>query len=296
MVCKVKLKEALDLGLNVYECMEVFNCSRNTVTNYVKKYFGDTPERFYSHRDKKIGRPKGIPMSESQKKYLSKKFSGKGNPFYGRKHSKPTKKLMSDNHADFSGDKNPFRKSLATPGKREAHRQRARDRWSSYTEQQLEEIKTTFSKAQVKNFKNHKPSLHKNHNSGHYFSEKFGEVFFFRSDWELQILEFFSTCDLVVDLATEELCIPYMNSENRLRYTKPDLEVTLQNSQEIVIEVKPSSLLTYKENPYKLKALREYCQDNNLKFLLINTEFFKRNNNRLILNSEKLYEELKRSF
>lgn len=41
---------------------------------------------------------------EHKKKY---KRSGKDNPFFGKKHTKVTKKLISTNHADFSGDKNP---------------------------------------------------------------------------------------------------------------------------------------------------------------------------------------------
>ena len=60
-----------------------------------------------------MGRPKGIPMSEEQKELRRQLFKGKNNPFYGKKHSDVTKKLMSENHADFSGENNPFKQSLS---------------------------------------------------------------------------------------------------------------------------------------------------------------------------------------
>jgi group I intron endonuclease len=47
------------------------------------------------------------PLSEKHKLNLSKAFSGKKNPFYGKSHSKDTKEKMRDNHADFSGINHP---------------------------------------------------------------------------------------------------------------------------------------------------------------------------------------------
>lgn len=77
-----------------------------------------------------MGRPKGIPMSQEQKELRRNKFKGKNNPFYGKRHSEETKVLMSKNHADFNGDKNPFKKSLENKENLDAHKSRCLVIWS----------------------------------------------------------------------------------------------------------------------------------------------------------------------
>lgn len=68
---------------------------------------------------------KGKKLSEETKKKISKKTSGKNHPMYGKtgenspcygkKHSKETKRKMSENHADFTGENNPkYRHDLPT--------------------------------------------------------------------------------------------------------------------------------------------------------------------------------------
>ena len=52
-----------------------------------------------------------IPTKE-EREYKSKKYSGKGNPYYGKKHSEETKRKISKHHADVSGINNPFRKNV----------------------------------------------------------------------------------------------------------------------------------------------------------------------------------------
>ena len=55
---------------------------------------------------------KGYEYPEWRIKQYQEKFSGEGNTFFGKNHSKKTRKKMSDNHADFTGDKNPFKNWL----------------------------------------------------------------------------------------------------------------------------------------------------------------------------------------
>lgn len=93
---------------NIIKITKILGCSEGTIVNYIKKYNLEKPPGFHS-KGKKIGRPKGIPWTKEQKKQRSKIYSGKGNPFYNKKHNKQTKEKMSKNHADFNGDKNPFR-------------------------------------------------------------------------------------------------------------------------------------------------------------------------------------------
>lgn len=54
----------------------------------------------------------GYIPTETERKYKSIKYSGKGNPYYGKKHTKETKRKISEHHADMSGINNPFRKDV----------------------------------------------------------------------------------------------------------------------------------------------------------------------------------------
>lgn len=54
----------------------------------------------------------GYIPTKAEREYKSKKYSGKGNPYYGKKHSEETRLKMKQNHADFSGGKNPHRKNF----------------------------------------------------------------------------------------------------------------------------------------------------------------------------------------
>lgn len=51
-------------------------------------------------------------MSEEQKQWMRIAYKGKGNPFYGKRHSEETKRKMREHHADVSGGKNPIAKRV----------------------------------------------------------------------------------------------------------------------------------------------------------------------------------------
>lgn len=56
---------------------------------------------------------------ECKNKTHSENLKGDKNPFFGKKHSKETKKKMSENHADFTKEKHPRWKSDMTQEERE---------------------------------------------------------------------------------------------------------------------------------------------------------------------------------
>lgn len=107
----------------------IFNCCKNTIKNYLKKYNISTPKGFYKRQNKIAGRPKNIPCTDEQRKYLSEKFKGENNPFFGKNHSIESKQKMIDNHADFNGEKNPFKKSLKNENKIIEHKNRCCEIW-----------------------------------------------------------------------------------------------------------------------------------------------------------------------
>lgn len=61
----------------------------------------------------------GIERANEMKQNLSEKLSGKLNHFYGRRHSKKTKKLISEHHADFSGENAPLYKKISKQNQEE---------------------------------------------------------------------------------------------------------------------------------------------------------------------------------
>lgn len=65
-------------------------------------------------RKKQSAAMKGKLVGEKNPNYnKGYKFTGENNPFYGQKHSEEIRKKMSQNHVDFSGDKNPAARKVA---------------------------------------------------------------------------------------------------------------------------------------------------------------------------------------
>lgn len=181
---------------------------------------------------------------------------------------------MSDNHVDTSGDNNPFRRFLLdNPENREAHRERARRRWASYSKEELNKIRERFSKAQCNKSYQTTFTAHKH---GHHQSPKCatGE-FFFRSSWELKVAECMDDCSFIISYASEPIAVPYIDSEGLTKYTKPDFLVTMISDQHILLEVKPTSMINCNDNEYKIIGHRKYCNTNNIQYALVTEEYIK---------------------
>lgn len=54
----------------------------------------------------------GYNMSQEEKEKRRKRYLGKGNPYYGKKHTEETKQKISKHHADISGINNPNSKRV----------------------------------------------------------------------------------------------------------------------------------------------------------------------------------------
>jgi len=102
---RISIYFLIKIGFNIYDIKDILNISFNTVRNYINKYNIKYPYTFYQTK-KRFGRSKGFEMSRYQKELRSKIFSGKNNPFYGKKHTQETRQKMSENHADFTTNKN----------------------------------------------------------------------------------------------------------------------------------------------------------------------------------------------
>jgi hypothetical protein len=186
----------------------------------------------------------------------------------GWKHSDETKKKMSENHADFTGDKNPLKIAIIKdPSARKELSDRATKRWASYSKEQRNLIRENFSKAQLQNSRD-STSYHKNHKAGWFESNKTNGKLFYRSSWERMVCEYLETNAKVTAFQTEPFAIPYTDAEGLTRHTKVDFFVEHVDGNAI-IEVKPSVFVDKGNTPYKIKTCEEYARQNNLRFFLI---------------------------
>jgi hypothetical protein len=280
-------KDELSWYIHVYRKVEivasVFACSTITISKYMRKYNITTPKGFYS-TGIKIGRPKGIPMKNAQKELFSKLFKGSNNPFYGKKHSKEVKKKMSLNHADFNGDKNPFKKSLNNPCKLQAHKERCKAIWAERNSDWRKKFKRKVSLGLAKSNKLNNKNCYKYHKSGHINTNKAGKIFV-RSSWERMLAEFLDKCEYVERFSLEGFYISYININGQTRFSRIDFMVYLYNYNTIMLEVKPKNLINYKNNIYKIRGYKKYCKNNGIRFAVITED--------LIFNEQLLISVLK---
>ena len=128
MLSKDALKGWMTEKKTIWQIVELTSLSRNTIEKYVKLYELEKYPGFYS-RNRKLGRRKGFRHTEDWKQAHRERMLGENNPFHGKQHTEETKKQMSQNHADFTGDLNPFKQSLNDPKKWIEHVDRCTEIW-----------------------------------------------------------------------------------------------------------------------------------------------------------------------
>ena len=218
---------------------------------------------------------KGYEYPKWRIKQYKEKFSGEGNTFYGKKHSKKTRKQMSDNHADFTGNKNPLVKWLEKdPKNKEIYKKIYKKSWSdrckkdkNYKKKFGEKLSKIISKAYLDGNLN----PYTNCERGWFKSIKFKNKFYYCSSYEKQFLKFCESSDKIKALQSIPFMIPYSDSNGMVRNYLADFLV----NQNIVIEIKPKSMLNYNHNPQKIKAGKKYCQNNGYEYKLLMEEELK---------------------
>ncbi len=186
----------------------------------------------------------------------------------GWKHTEKSKNIMSKNHADFSGSKNPFKIKMESDIEfKEEFRQKVRDRWSNYSIDELNSIREVFSKAQANSTRD-SADYHKNHKAGWFNSTKMNKTMFYRSSWEMKVCEYLENNIDVTYYNIEPFLMPYIDAEGLNRHTKVDFYVE-HKGKKFIFEVKPSAFLETGNTPFKIKAYEEYANKNNMSFILI---------------------------
>lgn len=210
---------------------------------------------------------KGYRFSDERKEKYSEMNSGKGNPFYGKKHSKKTKGLMSDNHADFTGENNPLVKWLNKDEKnREEYSRIMKEAWDDpekYTmlcRRNSQNVEKAILNGNLNPYSN---CLH-----GWFESKKFATKFYYQSSYEFAFLQFCENSDKVCFLQKVNFSIPYKDDEGKDHKYFPDFVV----NENVVVEIKPKSMLDYNHNRNKIEFAKKYCSENGLKYKLLMEE------------------------
>jgi hypothetical protein len=207
---------------------------------------------------------KGYEYPEWRIKKYQEKNAGDGNPFFGKKHSKKTRKRMSDNHADVTGNKNPLVRWLEKdPKNREIYSKRMKEVWKdpknyeTVCKRNLENVKQSMLNG------NHNP--YSNCECGWFESIKFSNKFYYQSSYEKMFLEFCESSNKIKALQRLSFVIPYKDNSGKQRNYYPDFLVNQTN----VIEIKPKSMLNYNHNKQKIAAGKKYCDKNGYEYKLL---------------------------
>lgn len=229
-------------------------------------------QAYKSAIEKGLGKSnKNKKWTDEQKANASENRKGEKNGFYGKKHSNETKIKMSENHADFTGDKNPLIIWLnKDENNKNEYKQCLIQAWDDrkkdkeYWEKLCKRRSDTTSKLMMEG---KLEPYGKNHKHGYFKSEKQNIEIYYRSSYEEQFLQFcednLEKYNIVFTAAN--IRIPYKDYKNNDRYYIPDFII----NDNILIEIKPKSLLYYSNNQLKIEALKTYCLTNNLKSIII---------------------------
>jgi hypothetical protein len=209
--------------------------------------------------DANCGRIPGFVVSEEQKKKISDAMMGEKNPFYGKKHSRKTKKQMSENHADFNGDKNPLVKWLnKSPNNRKIYSENISKNMKEKLKnpEYYKKWSKMASDKATKAYLNGKLNPYSNCKTGYFYSEKFNINFYFQSSYEENFLKFCENCSAIKTLTKPSFSIPYIYDNNIHQYI-PDFVVNGNH----IIEIKPISMMPYNNNIKKKAAAEKYCEE-----------------------------------
>lgn len=211
---------------------------------------------------------KGVKLSDEHRLKLSVVNSGEKNKFNGKHHSKETRERMSNNHADFTGDKNPFRIAMRDEEFKMTY---LRDRKMRFEQRKMDMPSWYFDYCHQRSLSacsaiesGKLRSYGRGHKAGYIESVKAGHVWC-RSSYEAKFL---SICDELEIVSTVESCklrIEYVDEVGKLRRYLPDFRV----NGSIIVEIKAAGLVNEVRNLCKFEAARDYCVENGLKFIVL---------------------------
>lgn len=250
------LQPLVDQGLSLSNIGKIYDVDFSTVFRWLKK--------LDIKSNRKPGLTKGDKISPEA---LAKRpsMAGENNPFFGKKHTQSTKRNMSLNHADFTGDNNPFKKSLSIADNLERHKERCKTIWAERDEEWRRKFGEKLSERPLSN-----PSKQgKNHKCGYHQSSKIThEKMYYRSSWEYELAKKLDTSQDVSTYEYEQVRISYKNLQGNKRWSYADFVVQI-GTHKVMIEVKPISVAHLKQE--KIMHQIKWCVDKNIQYAIVDS-------------------------
>ncbi len=217
------------------------------------------------------------------------KLKGYNNPFFGKKHTKETKKRMSLTDRSYMvGNKNPMKSVKLRKYFSKLHSGIKNPMFGKHhSKSALKKI--SFHSKGKNNPMYGKPSPQ---GSGNGWANWY-KGFHFRSIRELQ---FFIDCEnnkLKCENAQSKFCIPYKNAIGENRTYRPDFLV----NDELIVEIKPKVLWDTPTIKLKTKAAKQFCKRLGLKYTLLDIQPISSTLKEKYLNNEiKFVDKYKKRF
>ena len=281
-----RVKQLSELGLCYFRDNHLYlshHLNYKRIPRFIQDYCGFTlHEKIYRYlledKSSHLCEWCDLPVEFKAKKW--KRFCGRecmmkwkvleGKRTTGYNHTKETRKIMSENHANFFGDNNPLREAIkndpSISKKISNHRKKW---WNSRSNEYMEWFSERMSKV---NSKGKTTNRMNNHKCGYYKSHKTNNSFWYRSSWEEQVCRILDSLDKVIYWSLEEITIKYKNKDDKNRWCRIDFLVKT-NEKTFIIEVKPASLVNYGNNAEKINTMKQYCKEHHFEFILLSENF-----------------------
>ena len=180
---------------------------------------------------------------------------------------------MRQNHADFSGDKNPFTKWVKIPENKAKWITSLKKRHQAIRDDPTlnRERRERLSKQSAKAFQEGKLlSYGRGHESGYFKSARQNTKIYYRSSYELNFLKWCENSQNIFLFETNKDCILYDFDGMTKRYL-PDFTI----NHNIVVEIKPKKLIENKQNKAKFCAAKAYYSKKNIQYFVLTEEELK---------------------
>jgi hypothetical protein len=202
---------------------------------------------------------KNKKLSKKRKIEISKATTGKNNPFYGKKHTQLTKKKMSINHANFKGNKNPFKQYIQDPDNKKRFSLKLKRAFKRIKKDPIKYFLLRKKRSEATSeahIQNKLKSYGKGHKHGRFFSHRQKTHLYFRSSYELNFLLWCEGNQKIKSFTNCKLKIPYLDAEGFFHYYIPDFII----NKNLIIEIKPEALLGI--NKLKMTVAKKELKNN----------------------------------
>lgn len=270
-----------DLSLSEYQYVYLLNLDRYsnmddflTDISFKCKKCGE--ERVYKNKLRKdYAQGCGRNCKKCRSKDCKEKFKGKGNPFFGKKHSKELIERFSSERKGVPLSEERKKESLTYLNKylKDNPRKHPYQHWlikfgKEIADQKMEELREKNREASTgeKNPMYGKPTPKK---AGSGWSGWYNDSFYFRSIRELSF--FISAEDSGFDIKsihlTKEFKVPYKGTKEQNRTYSPDFVMGNE-----IIEIKPKRLWSTDENKRKFSAAKTFFERKGYVFVVKDVE------------------------